>query len=114
MRFKARRCATLEEVRAWVKSERQIAWTNTDRHGQPPTRPTAARSVPAGESPCRSVPPSAELVANAAFSLLNLCCHLLDRQLESQAAAFVEEGGFTERLYRVRSQRRNHPQSPRA
>ena len=54
------------------------------------------------------MPPSAELVANAALSLLNLSCHLVDRQLESQAAAFVEEGGFTERLYRVRSQRRNH------
>jgi four helix bundle suffix protein len=109
MRFKARRCATLEEVRAWVKSERQRARTSTDGHGQPPTRPTAARSVPVRDRPCRSVPPSAELVANAALSLLNLCCHLLDRQLESQAAAFVEEGGFTERLYRVRSQRRNRP-----
>ena len=107
MRFKQRRCATLEEVRAWVKAERHIARTRTDRHGPPPARPTAARSVPVGESPYRSVPPSAELVANAALSLLNLCCHLLDRQLESQAAAFVEEGGFTERLYRVRSQRRN-------
>ena len=41
MRFKARRCATLDEVRVWVKSERQIARTNTDRHGQPPTPPTA-------------------------------------------------------------------------
>ena len=28
---------------------------------------------------------------------------LLDRQLASQAAAFEKEGGFTERLYRVRS-----------
>jgi four helix bundle suffix protein len=45
-------------------------------------------------------------VANAALSLLNLCCRLLDRQLASQAKAFEDEGGFTERLYRVRSQRR--------
>ena len=37
------------------------------------------------------------------LSLLNLACYLLDRQLASQAAAFEKEGGFTERLYRVRS-----------
>jgi four helix bundle suffix protein len=49
------------------------------------------------------------LVANGALSLLNLCCHLLDRQLKSQATAFEKEGGFTERLYRVRSQRRSKP-----
>ncbi|MBI2820885.1 MAG: hypothetical protein HYX74_01550 [Acidobacteria bacterium] len=31
---------------------------------------------------------------------------LLDRQLATQAAAFEKEGGFTERLYRRRSQQR--------
>jgi len=53
------------------------------------------------------VPGSAELVANAALSLLNLACYLLDRQIASQEKAFVDEGGFTERLHRVRSQRRS-------
>jgi len=47
------------------------------------------------------------LVANAALSLLNLCCDLLDRQLAAQAAAFEKEGGFTGRLYRVRRHRRD-------
>ena len=56
---------------------------------------------------CPSVPGSAELVANAALSLLNLACHLLNRQLAAQAETFEKEGGFTERLYRVRSARRN-------
>ncbi|MFC1453188.1 four helix bundle suffix domain-containing protein [Verrucomicrobiota bacterium] len=32
---------------------------------------------------------------------------LLDRQMKAQAKAFEEEGGFAERLYRVRSQGRN-------
>jgi four helix bundle suffix protein len=50
------------------------------------------------------VPSSAELVANAALSLLNLCCHLRDRQLQSQEMAFRKEGGFTERLYLARRQ----------
>jgi len=52
---------------------------------------------------------SPQLVANAALSLLNLACYLLDRQLAAQAAAFEKEGGFTERLYRVRTQRRTRP-----
>jgi four helix bundle suffix protein len=106
VRFKARRCASLEEVREWVKQE------HTDGHG--PSRTSTdehenqKRSVSVGESPCSSVCPSA-LVANAALSLLNLCCHLLDRQLAAQASAFEQEGGFTERLYRTRSQARRKP-----
>ena len=52
------------------------------------------------------MPSSPELVANAVLSLLNLCCYLLDRQLAAQAASFEKGGGFTERLYRVRRERR--------
>ena len=101
MRFKAKRCATLADVRVWVEEERRgQTRTNTDKQG----RGKAAKlSVPVSERPCASVPSSAELVANAALSLLNLACYLLDRQLAAQEQAFVEEGGFTERLYRVRS-----------
>ncbi len=103
MRFKTKRCATLEQVRAWVEEERKIPRTNTDTHGRTPKKP--AVSVPARESQCQSVS-SAELVANAALSLLNLACYLLDRQIAALEKTFVEEGGFTERLYRVRNQRR--------
>ncbi len=110
MRFKARRCATVDEVKAWVDDERKRARSSTDYHGRTPRSPTA--SVPVRASPCPSVP-SAQLAANAALSLLNLCCYLLDRQLARLAANFVEEGGFTERLYRVRSQRRNRGPWPR-
>ena len=127
-RFKARRCATLDDVRAWVDKERAASQehrqtrTDTDKHG--PATGTES-SVPVGDSPrdpasvgaspCESVPvgespwesaSSAVLVANAALSLLNLCCYLLDRQLKAQATAFENEGGFTERLYRKRQQRK--------
>ncbi len=47
-----------------------------------------------------------ESSANAALVLLSVACGLLDRQLAAQAAAFTDEGGFTERLYRIRSERR--------
>ena len=98
MRFKAKRCATLDEVSAWVKEEVSRARTNTDEHGQ---SIGTGSSVSVGVSPCGPLF-TPTLVANAALSLLNLAC-LLDRQLASQAAAFEKEGGFTERLYRVRS-----------
>lgn len=76
-RFKAKRCATLAGIHSWIVDE----LTRTDS-----TR--------------------AELGANAALSLLNLCCYLLDRQITVQAANFEEDGGFTERLYRIRKNRR--------
>jgi four helix bundle suffix protein len=102
MRFKAKRCATLEQVRDWVAEERKRQRTNAD------TCESALKSGSADvrESQCQRVLSSAELVANAALSLLNLACYLLDKQIAAQEKAFVEEGGFTERLYRVRSQSR--------
>jgi four helix bundle suffix protein len=35
--------------------------------------------------------------------LIAVAKSLLDRQIAAQARAFEEEGGFTERLYRVRA-----------
>lgn len=107
MRFKSRRCATLEQVRAWVEAERKTARTNTDTHRRTPRKSSV--SVPVDEGQCQSVS-SAELVANAALSLLNLACYLLDKQIAAQADTFEKEGGFTERLYRVRSERRGPTQ----
>jgi len=109
VRFKARRCSTVEEVRNWVEAEHGRARTGTDEHGQGGSR--ASSSVEVREGPCPSVASSpsvssSTLVANAVLSLLNLCCHLLDRQLAAQAKAFETEGGFTERLYRIRQQKR--------
>ena len=86
VRFRARRCSSLEDLRAWVKDEHGRARTHTDGHGQP------------GEV--------SAWIANAALSLINLACYLLTRQLAAQARAFEREGGFSERLYRVRSQKR--------
>ena len=103
LRFKAKRCATLEQVRAWVEEERKR--TLTDPHGRTQPAPAVSAAVSVCEGPCPSLR-SAELAANAALSLLNLCCYLLDRQLQTQAATFEKEGGFTERLYRIRSERR--------
>ena len=47
-----------------------------------------------------------EVAANTLLCLIHQTNYLLDQQLRQLEAAFVEEGGFTERLYRVRSERR--------
>jgi four helix bundle suffix protein len=118
-RFKAKRCSSLEDLRKWVEEERAhgqgktlgLPRTDTDEQGQKDFKKS---SVGVSDSPCSSFSASSSFssalfVANAVLSLLNLACHLLDQQLAAQAAAFEKEGGFTERLYRVRTSKRSKP-----
>ena len=49
-----------------------------------------------------------EYSANAALVLLAVACSLLDRQVERLAVDFENEGGFTERLYRVRVEKKRN------
>ena len=104
LRFKAKHCASLADVRVWLQIELELAKTNTDKQGDTRTNLQVKPSPQVLARPCSSpVPAVAQMVANAVLSLLNLACFLLDRQLASQAATFEKEGGVTERLYRVRS-----------
>jgi restriction system protein len=50
---------------------------------------------------------SPETAANAAICLIHQTSYLLDQQLRALEKEFLKEGGFTERLYRARSQMRN-------
>jgi four helix bundle suffix protein len=84
-----RRCVTADAVAAWVQEEHEGGRSGLGGHrGHEPT------SYP-------------ELAANAALVLLAVACALLDRQLATLATAFECEGGFTERLHRVRTQKRS-------
>jgi len=47
-----------------------------------------------------------ELAANTMICLIHQTNYLLDQQLRTLEKEFLKEGGFTERLYRVRSQKR--------
>ncbi len=49
-----------------------------------------------------------EVAANAAICLIHQTNYLLDQQLRALEKEFLKEGGFTERLYRVRSQTRKN------
>ena len=46
--------------------------------------------------------------ANAALALIAVACSLLERQVNRLAQDFENKGGFTERLYRVRSTKRRN------
>jgi len=48
-----------------------------------------------------------EISANAAICVIHQTNYLLDQQLRALEQEFLREGGFTERLYRVRSQVRD-------
>jgi four helix bundle suffix protein len=102
----ARRCATAEEVAAWVRE----LHGRDGRDGHPKRKGAAMASIQSMPS-METTPPKKratypELAANAAHTLIGVACALLDRQIEAQARAFTEEGGFTERLHRIRTERR--------
>ena len=98
-----RRCAIADEVAAWVQEEH-------DRGQSGQSGPRGQNlSTPSTKSTQSTFP---ELAANATLVLLAVACSLLDRQLTAQAKAFKTEGGFTERLYRVRSENRKSQFSP--
>jgi four helix bundle suffix protein len=88
-----RRCATADEVAQWVKEVH-----DRGLHGQ---------SGQCGQKQPPNPSSFPEIAANATLVLLAVACSLLDRQLAAQARAFETEGGFAERLYRVRSEKRS-------
>ena len=52
-----------------------------------------------------------EVAANTMICLINQETYLLARQIARLAADFEKDGGFTERLYRIRSEKRKQPDS---
>jgi four helix bundle suffix protein len=84
IRFKNLKCQTLEQVQTWVADEKKKNM----------------------ETESDQILSSACLAANAALSLINLACYFLDRQVERLAQDFERQGGFTERLYKVRNAKR--------
>jgi four helix bundle suffix protein len=82
------RCACAEDVAEWVRTVR----------ARPGHTGRKARYE--------------EIAANAALVLTAVASSLLDRQLASLAKRFLEDGGFTEPMHRMHSQRRRPEQPP--
>lgn len=89
----AKRCTSADAVARWIVELRRQ--DGQDGLKSPPT--PSMKSI-------KSIPPPslAECSANAAHVLIGVAASLLDRQMAALASAFVAEGGFTERLSRVR------------
>lgn len=99
-----RRCQTADEVADWivetVKKSGLRGRTGPAGQEQEPSRKSTKSTLSTNVYP--------EFSANAALVLLAVACALLDRQVERLAQDFENEGGFTERLYRVRSEKRRN------
>jgi len=99
----ARRCTTADAVAVWAKEIHDGLCGRSGHSGQDKADAVSTESTPSAY---------AEVIANGVLTLIAVACSLLGRQLASQARAFEDEGGFTERLYRVRSRRRRPSSSP--
>jgi len=95
----AARPATAEDVAAWARA----VHGQDGRSGQHGWGKTETKSTASTKSTVSTFP---EIAANGALALLAVACSLLDRQIATLEKNFVEEGDFTERLYRVRRERR--------
>jgi len=91
----AARCQTADDVAAWVVRVRKQG--GNGRYGLD----GRGKSMTSMESM------NAEISANAVLVLIGVACALLSHQIETLAKQFENQGGFSERLYRVRQQRRN-------
>ena len=68
--------------------------------------PSDKTTHPAPPDPYGIATATPEVAANTLICLANQASFLLGRQLEKLEQQFLEEGGFTEKLYRVRSEER--------
>lgn len=100
----ARRPKTADEVAVWARDVKNGRSGQLGRVEQ-----KQIESQGATASMTSTILPTTgygEIVANGALALIAVASVLLSRQLATLERNFVEEGGFTERLYRVRTQRR--------
>jgi len=109
-----RRCQTADEVAAWVVEVAKKSG-HCGQNGQcgqnlenPPLSTGSTESTRSTRSTLSTLSTTTypELSANATLVLLTVACSLLDRQVERLAQDFEKEGGFTERLYKVRTAKR--------
>ena len=100
-----KRCQTADDVASWVI----IAAKQYGQCGQNGLADSAEKNISFATESTRSTLSTKvfpELSANASLVLIAVACSLLNRQVERLAQDFENEGGFTERLYKVRTSKR--------
>lgn len=103
----ARRPQTEEDFAAWVR-EMHGGQSGRNGHcgrgGAGPGKHVRSTASTMSTSSTRST--FSEIAANGALALIAVASSLLNRQIAALEKAFVEEGGFTERMHRLRTQQR--------
>jgi four helix bundle suffix protein len=97
------RCKNPDEVARWIKA----LWEREkEQRTQAIEGPRTARTP-------RTVKERAyaEISANVGQTLCKIALHLLDKQVNSQARTFEQDGGFSERLYKARSEMKRQQQA---
>ena len=97
-----RRCETADEVADWIV---EVA-RKSGHSGLSGQRGQTEVDQSASTKSTSSTKVYPEFSANAALVLLAVACSLLDRQVERLAQDFENEGGFTERPYKMRTAKR--------
>lgn len=96
-----RRPETADDVADWARIVKENGQSGRGGHsGQEPSIESTKSTLSTASYP--------EIAANGVLALIAVSCSLLDRQIASLEKAFVDEGGFTERLYRVRTTARSN------
>jgi four helix bundle suffix protein len=102
-----RRCQTADDVARWVAEVGRRSGPSGQGGPGGQIAPDGSASTESTRSTL-STRVYPELAANAVLVLLAVACALLDRQVARLAEEFETSGGFSERLYRVRKQKRGY------
>ena len=94
----------LQDYEDFLRQRNLLVWSKDD----PRARAVRALAYKSDKSytTYKSYLSDPEQAANCLLTLLHQANYLLDRQFEALQKAFIEEGGFTENLYKNRLQRR--------
>ncbi|MEM9158423.1 MAG: four helix bundle suffix domain-containing protein [Verrucomicrobiota bacterium] len=99
------------KLRQWSKDDPQALDTRNRFRSYPPQWFEGERPAEERLDPYQIADARAEDAANILLCLINQAIYLLKRQLESLEKSFLQEGGFTERLYRKRQENRRKKQN---
>lgn len=109
--------ASLEELlldyEDYLRQRRLPRW-DKDAPAAPEVRRRYPSTTPGAPDPYDLGTAAPEVAANTLICLINQAIYLLRRQLQRLEREFVEQGGFTERLYRTRSEFRKSDGSDRS
>jgi restriction system protein len=103
-------------MRVWSKDSRPaLAMRERLRHDHvsdlPPAPPDTVRLTGLGGLADFVAKADAEIAGNAMICAIHQAVYLLKRQIESQGRQFMQEGGFSEKMYRQRQKTRQKQKS---